>query len=103
MKNNLLILLAVVALAVLPLLIHWNKTGEEQFTGADAQAEKVITHIQPNYKPWISSIWKPPSGEIESLLFAVQAALGAGVLGYYFGLVRGRSQARKGSADSAPH
>ena len=103
MKKNLLILLAVVALAVLPLLIHWNKSAEEQFTGADAQAEKVITQIQPNYKPWFRSIWEPPSGEIESLLFALQAALGAGVLGYYFGLIRGRAEARKRTADSASH
>ena len=29
--------------------------------------------------------WEPPSGEIESLLFALQAAIGAGFIGYYVG------------------
>jgi len=93
-KRTLLILLAVVALAVLPLLIHWNRGGEGKFSGSDDQAEKMITQIQPNYKPWFRSIWEPPSAEIASLLFALQAALGAGVLGYYLGLVRGRALAR---------
>jgi len=102
-RQTWLILLAVVALAVLPLLIHWNRGGEGKFSGTDDQAEKVITQIQPGYRPWFHSIWKPPSVEIASLLFALQAALGAGVLGYYFGLVRGRSQARKRTPDSAPH
>ena len=103
MKKTVLLLLAVVALAVLPLLIHWNRGGEGKFSGTDDQAEKVITQIQPGYTPWFRSVWTPPSGEIASLLFALQAALGAGVLGYYFGLVRGRSEGRKGSPDSAPH
>ncbi len=30
-------------------------------------------------------LWEPPSGEIESLLFALQAAIGAGLVGFYFG------------------
>jgi cobalt/nickel transport protein len=45
--------------------------------------------VKSDYKPWFSSIWEPPSGEIESLLFALKAALGAGFIGYYIGYVRG--------------
>jgi cobalt/nickel transport protein len=30
-------------------------------------------------------LWKPPSDEVESLLFSLQAALGAGFLGYVIG------------------
>ena len=102
-KQTLLILFAVVALAALPLFVHWNKDGEQKFAGADEQAEKVITQINPDYKPWFNSIWEPPSGEIASLLFALQAALGAGVLGYYFGLVRGRAEVRKKAPERASH
>ena len=40
-------------------------------------------------------MWTPPSKEIESLLFSLQAALGAGLLGYYVGLRRGRGEGRK--------
>jgi len=92
MKRNILMLLAVVALAILPLIIHHG--GDAEFTGSDSQAEVVINQIRPGYKPWASPIWEPPSGEIESLLFALQAAIGAGLIGFYFG--------RKTSADNKP-
>ncbi|MFZ5590951.1 MAG: energy-coupling factor ABC transporter substrate-binding protein, partial [Bacillota bacterium] len=77
MKKNTIIsyllpLILVVLLAVIPLQL---KRGAE-FSGADSQAEQAITAIAPDYQPWFSSLWEPPSGEIESLLFAVQAGLG---------------------------
>ncbi|MEV5432691.1 energy-coupling factor ABC transporter substrate-binding protein [Streptomyces sp. NPDC052701] len=91
-KINLLLLLAVAALAVLPLALGLGDGKEEPFAGADAQAETAITEIEPDYEPWFSPLYEPPSGEIESALFALQAAIGAGVLAYYFGLRRGRRQ-----------
>ena len=91
-RINVLLLLVVVALAVLPLALGLGDDEEEPFAGADAQAETAITEIDPDYEPWFSPLYEPPSGEIESALFAVQAAIGAGVLAYYFGLRRGRRQ-----------
>lgn len=61
----------------------------------------AITAANPDYQPWFSPLWEPPSGEIESLLFALQAALGAGLLGYYLGLRRGESQRGKPDSDRA--
>ncbi|CAL9391495.1 Cobalt transport protein CbiN [Streptomyces sp. enrichment culture] len=91
-RINALLLLAVAALAVLPLALGLGDHKEEPFAGADAEAETVITEIDPDYEPWFSPLYEPPSGEIESALFAVQAAIGAGVLAYCFGLRRGRRQ-----------
>ncbi|AGJ58805.1 additional substrate-specific component CbiN of cobalt ECF transporter [Streptomyces sp. PAMC 26508] len=91
-KINALLLVVVAALAVLPLALGLGDGEKEPFTGADAQAETAITEIDPDYAPWFSPLYEPPSGEIESALFALQAALGAGVLAYYFGLRRGRRQ-----------
>ncbi|WP_030607025.1 energy-coupling factor ABC transporter substrate-binding protein [Streptomyces sclerotialus] len=91
-KINALLLLAVAALAVLPLALGLGDHKKEPFTGADAEAETAITEIEPDYEPWFSPLYEPPSGEIESALFALQAALGAGVLAYYFGLRKGRRQ-----------
>ncbi|QFR02330.1 energy-coupling factor ABC transporter substrate-binding protein [Streptomyces phaeolivaceus] len=91
-KINVLLLLVVAALAVLPLALGLGDHKEEPFAGADAEAETAITEIQPDYEPWFSPLYEPPSGEIESALFALQAALGAGVLAYYFGIHRGRRQ-----------
>ncbi|MEH1921052.1 energy-coupling factor ABC transporter substrate-binding protein [Nostoc sp.] len=89
--SNWLLVVAVLALAVAPLI--FVRGGE--FTGSDDKAEKAITEIQPGYKPWFKSFFEPASGEIESLLFASQAALGAGVVGYAIGLYKGRSQQQK--------
>ncbi|MFI0986030.1 energy-coupling factor ABC transporter substrate-binding protein [Streptomyces exfoliatus] len=91
-KINALLLLVVAALAVLPLALGLGDHKEEPFTGADGEAETAITELHPDYEPWFSPLYEPPSGEIESGLFSLQAALGAGFLAYYFGLRRGRRQ-----------
>ncbi|NBE53283.1 energy-coupling factor ABC transporter substrate-binding protein [Streptomyces boluensis] len=91
-KINILLVAVVAALAVLPVVLGLGDHKKEPFTGADAQAETAITEIDPEYEPWFSPLYEPPSGDIESALFALQAALGAGVLAYYFGLRKGRRQ-----------
>jgi cobalt/nickel transport protein len=85
---NLWLILAVIALAVLPLVL----IKDAEFGGADGQAEEAIGQINADYKPWFSSLYEPPSGEIESLLFSLQAALGAGVIGYGLGYLRGKKR-----------
>ena len=87
-KKNLILSIIVIVLAVLPLITLKNA----EFAGADGLAETAITEINPDYEPWFSSLYEPASGEIESLLFAVQAALGAGVAGF----ILGRITANKG-------
>jgi len=57
-----------------------------EFSGADDQIAESVNQVNKDYKPWYKSIWKPPSAEIESLLFAIQAAMGAGFIGYYIGI-----------------
>ena len=100
-RINTLLLLAVAALAVLPLVLGLGDHKEEPFTGADGEAEAAITELEPDYEPWFSPLYEPPSGEVESALFSLQAALGAGVLAYYFGLRRGRRQGEERTRASA--
>lgn len=88
MKKNILLISLVIILAVLPLLFQKGAA----FGGSDDQAESAITKIDPSYQPWFSSIWEPPSGEIESLLFSLQAAIGAGFIGYFIGFYRGKGK-----------
>lgn len=80
-KKNLLLGLLVVAIVILPLII---KSGSE-FEGADDQAGGIIEEINPEYEPWAEPLWEPPSGEVESLLFSLQVAIGAGTIGYILG------------------
>lgn len=90
-----IILLALVAIIIAVPLIMYSGMGEEEgyFGGADSQAGPVIE--ETGYQPWFSSIWEPPSGEIESLLFALQAAIGAIIIGYVFGYYKGQDKERK--------
>lgn len=89
-KLTVILLLLVLAIIIVPLVVQ---KGAE-FGGADGEAESVITEINPNYEPWFSSIIEPASGEIESLLFASQAAFGAGIIGYYIGTTRTKKKMR---------
>ncbi|MDN3267291.1 energy-coupling factor ABC transporter substrate-binding protein [Streptomyces sp. MA15] len=91
-KTNSLLLPLVAALAVIPLVFGLGDHEEEPFAGADGEAETAVTEIDPDYEPWFSPLYEPPSGEIESALSALRAAIGAGVLAYRFGLRRGRRQ-----------
>lgn len=88
MKKSLLLLFLVVVLATVPLITQ----KETEFGGADGEAKEAITQIQPEYEPWFSSIWEPPGAETESLLFAIQAAIGAGFIGYFIGVMRQKSK-----------
>lgn len=82
-----LLLCAVLALAVFPLFLG----GE--FNGADGLAAAHI-EAQPGFTPWAMPLWTPPSKEIESLIFALQAAFGAGVIGYVIGRRHERAKAQ---------
>jgi len=85
--KNVVLIVCVVLLAAVPLWIR----GDAEFGGADGQAEEIITQAQPDYEPWFTPFWEPPSGEVEGLLFALQAALGAGFIGYFLGLRKGKT------------
>jgi len=97
-----LIWAAIILLTVLPLwfaVVPPAEPGGEApaaFSGADSRAQQAIGIIAPHYKPWFAPLFEPPSGEIASLLFALQAALGAGVIGFWLGMsvAREREQRR---------
>lgn len=89
--KNMIILVFVVALAIVPLFIAHGA----EFGGSDDQAEGAIMELNANYTPWFESLWEPPSGEIESLLFALQAAIGSGFVFYYIGYSKGKQIGNK--------
>lgn len=85
----------VILLTVLPLcLVNAPPGSEGLFGGSDDRAQQAIGAIAPHYAPWFAPVFVPASGEIASLLFALQAAIGAGVIGYWLGLSVARERAR---------
>lgn len=93
-RSSLSLLALATAIVVAPLVLPGI---EGAFTGTDDVASAAIEAARPGYQRWITPFWEPPSKEIESLLFALQAAAGAGVFGYVLGRLHG--QRRHDDAD----
>jgi cobalt/nickel transport protein len=99
---------AIVLLTVLPLWLVSvpvavpGAPAPSVFRGADERAQQAIGIIAPTYKPWFAPVFEPASGEIASLLFALQAAAGAGFIGFWLGMSVGRERrANAGGAQPA--
>jgi cobalt/nickel transport protein len=80
-RKNLVLILICILIVSIPLFIKSNSL----FGGTDDMVQSKVAEISTDYKPWFSSLWKPPSPEVESFLFTLQAAIGGGFVGYYIG------------------
>lgn len=103
MKNyqNIFLIIGVVVLIAIP---FWTVkkpvpapggNAAETFRGTDDQAKDMIKKIAPEYKPWFKSLLESPGSEVSAMLFAIQAAIGAGFIGYYLGVSVTRAKIRR--------
>jgi cobalt/nickel transport protein len=69
--------------------------ADAEFAGSDTAGSSQIAEItgkaEEDYQPLIGQ-WVPPSGEIESGLFALQAAIGGILVGWVFGYWKGQKK-----------
>ncbi len=73
----------VIAIA-LAILLQFALAGVVgSFEGTDDQAVSLIQDIAPGYQPWADHLWTPESDLTETLLFALQAAIGVGIITYF--------------------
>ncbi len=87
-------IIAIVAFTAVFLYTSSTMSGAE-FAGSDNVGSGLIAELSgtplENFQPLIPQ-WEPPSGEIESCLFALQAAVGGilvgGVFGFWMGSVK---------------
>jgi cobalt/nickel transport protein len=100
-KYRLEILALVAVLVFCALFIYTSSlTGNAKFSGSDmAGSEKIAElagvpadEIQPLIPQWV-----PPSAEVESGLFALQAAIGGIMVGLVFGYWLGQKKGTKSS------
>lgn len=95
MKNRGMLAIILILLCALIAVIPLTYIKDSEFGGADGEAEEIVAEVAPDYEPWAENIMEPPGGETESLLFCLQAALGAGVIGLGFGYLIGRNKYSK--------
>jgi len=101
MKMKLELLTLGIVVLFIAAFAYVSSTQDHEWGGADSQAEGVISDLTGGtYVPWFQSIYQPPSGEIESLLFVLQAAIGSFIIGYFLGYYR--AQAKVKEDKSAP-
>ncbi len=91
LTNNWWLLGIAVTLSFAPVLIFQGK----EFKATDSINITAIEEVKPGYKPWFEPVIKPSGGEIETFLFATQAAIGSGVTCYILGLYKGRTERRQ--------
>jgi len=85
--------------AFIALFAYTSMTGEHEWGGADDQPEAVLQKMTNGaFEPWFHSIWTPPSAEIESLLFVLQAAIGSIIIGYFLGYYRAMAKMKSAAA-----
>lgn len=90
------LLAAIVAIFALCMVLAPRPgDGEEGFGGTDSVVTEILE--KDGVEPWFQPLFEPNSGEVESGLFALQAALGAGIFGFALGNLRGRSATRRES------
>ena len=93
-KKKVITILVLLALCAVILIFPLMTIKDSEFGGADGAAEEAIAEVDPEYEPWADPILEPPGGETESLLFCLQTALGAIVIGFGFGYLVARKKYR---------
>jgi len=99
MRYRLEVIALVAVLAFIGVFILTTSMAPDAaFAGADSTASEQVGALTgrpvEDFKPLIPQ-WEPPSGEIESGLFALQAACGGLVAGYIFGRWKGEANRSK--------
>jgi cobalt/nickel transport protein len=92
-KNKLELITVTAVLAFVVIFFCVSAESNHEFSGSDNVGSQKIAeltgHPVESFKPIIPQ-YEPPSGEIESLLFALQALFGGLVLGLVFGFWLGQ-------------
>ncbi|MCQ8893549.1 MAG: cobalt transport protein CbiN [Methanolinea sp.] len=95
-KGYTLEILAVVAVVAFCGIFLYTSTlgGNAEFSGSDTVGSERVSELSgiplEEFHPLIPQ-WEPPSGEVESGLFALQAAIGGIVVGWVFGYWKGQA------------
>lgn len=94
MKYQFELIVGIIVVLFIGMFLYTTSINPDaEFEGSDGVGSAVISELtgvaEDDIAPLIPQ-WEPPSGEIESGLFALQAAFGGIVLGLGFGYLLGQ-------------
>jgi len=87
-----MLLLAIVSALILFPLAYYNHAN---YSSSDENVAELIAREKPQHQPWFAPVWEPPGKEVESFIFVLQGALGAGFVGFYLGYLKGKKEGKK--------
>lgn len=94
------LLIVVMLMAITPIFV----LKDAEFGGSDDAGSVMIESIQEGYEPWFTPVLENAiggelPGEVESLFFCLQTAIGVGVLAFYMGRMYERKKLGKEDED----
>jgi cobalt/nickel transport protein len=89
-RRTLIMVLIIIGLVAFPLLFESKAVSAPS---SDDQGPAWI--LSTGYIPWVNPLWEPPNSDMEAGLFAFEAAIGAGIMGYIFGMWHAQAKMRK--------
>lgn len=103
--NNRNVAIYIVGFAIIAALVIgtlWYGSGNDsEFGGADDAGGEIVEEVDPDYEPWTNGIWGDYElpGETESMLFALQAAIGAIIIGFFIGRYTRNKETKEAEAE----
>lgn len=94
------LLIVVMLMAITPIFV----LKDAEFGGSDDAGSVMIESIQEGYEPWFTPVLENAiggelPGEVESLFFCLQTAIGVGVLAFCMGRMYERKKLGKEEED----
>lgn len=94
------LLIVVMLMAITPIFV----LKDAEFGGSDDAGSVMIESIQEGYEPWFTPVLENAiggelPGEVESLFFCLQTAIGVGVLAFCMGRMYERKKLGKEDED----
>lgn len=94
------LLITAILIGITPIFV----LKDAEFGGSDDAGSVMIESIQKDYEPWFTPvleniIGRELPGEVESLFFCLQTAIGVGVIAFYMGRMYERKKLGKEEED----
>lgn len=87
------VIIGAIILVVLFCIPFYTAPKDSEFGGTDAAVTEILE--EAGAQQWFEPLTEPAGPEVESGLFAMQAALGSGILFYCLGRMSGKRKAEK--------
>lgn len=104
MKKDKKIVVTLLIIVILTVFTPLFVLKDAEFGGSDNAGSTMIENINKDYEPWFTPLLEKAiggelPGEVESLFFCLQTAIGVGIIAFYMGRMYERKRLGKEEED----